>query len=557
MEQSVNELIKFFISQKTVKVKDGSISYIHTHEAISRLARFYEALRNAVDLKEEHLLRRNAIERILKRLIIIEDMTRENMGKEMIIELIRGGYLSNDTLPETKITEFEKIIGKYVRIIQELKEPDSLKAKLKNWLISVASVEIEEKLNPEQLFLEQILSGMAFKRLLPILKIKGVSEIEIKTQLFIAILKTIFKADEAVLRLRLLDAHIQGFSLENPESVNYLAKYIAGLSLTIEKEIKNKLNIRFGRYVKKFAPIFWVFRDYIKETVALTSLEISNSENNSDKSQNNVKFTTEFEENSEKILNKIKDEEHLTKTINRICERKYFEAKARLRRTIKKSIIFLLFTKTILAFTLELPYGLYILKKINHFSLFINVVFHPLLLAVIAIMIKTPGKENTDEIIKGAKELLNPFAPADVFKPQNIIQRSSLTNFVLNFIYTSFSLLIFTFIIIGLNKIHFNIVSIALFCFFLSLVSFLGWKSRQTVQEMFVLTPKEKLPSLLLDFFALPIISIGGWLIKKMPKFNIFTIILDFIIEAPFQIIIGGLESWAKFAREKREEIEI
>ncbi len=611
MNPVVIDLVNFFISQKTAKAKDGSISYLHIHETIGRLARFYEALRNAVDLKEEHLLRRNAIERILKRLIIFENISRKNMGRELLIELIRAGYLSNDALPDVRVQEFEKIINRYIRIIKGIEEPAPLKTKLQNWLISVASVEIEEKLNPEQLAQEKIITRLVFGELLPAVAIRGVSELEAKTQLFIAILKTILKADEAALRLRLLGAHCQGFDLDDSRAVAYLTKNLVGLSILIEKEIKNKLNVKFSCAIKKFAPIFWVFSDFIKETAMLTlinkddleknsysnnahpaeqksftplnsreansmglndeyltglapldneGLEKQNYSNNAHPAEQkslNSKYLTGQEELKENILLKIKNEEHINKVVGRICDRRYFEAKMRLWRTTKKSIIFLLLTKTILAFVLELPYGLYILKKVNHFSLFVNVIFHPFLLGMIASAIKIPGKENTSQIIKGIKELMSPDSTKEIFRSQVIIQRGRITNITLNFIYAFISLLIFILLIWGLYELHFNPVSITLFCFFLSLVSFLGWRSRQAIQEMFVAPQSEKFLPLLLDFFALPIISLGGWLTKKLPKFNVFTIIMDFLIEAPFQVIVGGLESWARFTKEKREEIEV
>ncbi len=562
MNQPIIELVNFFIGQKLAKTKDNSVSYLHTHEAISRLSRFYEALRNAVDLKEEHLIRRNAIERILKRLIIFENAGRQAMGKELLLELIRGGYLSNDALPESRVEEFEKIIGKYIQIIKGVDSASEEKQSLQNWVISVASVDIEEELNPEQLIQEKIITGIAFNELSPIVKISGVSEVESKTQLYIAILKTIIKADESLMRLRLLNAHCQGFDVLSPEAIKYLTKNIYGLSTVIEKEIQNKLNIKFSRHIKKFAPVFWLLTDFVREAVMLSSQDDQaetplSSAAETNKGADKPRLLADIAEIQKAIFLKIENEGYLNKVVGRICDRRYFEAKMRLKKATRKSIIFLLLTKTILALVLEFPYGLYILKKVNHLSLVINIVFHPILLKIIAASIKIPGPENTNSIIRGVKELLNPDLPKEIFKPQIISRRSPLANTTLNIVYAFISLFIFFFLIIGLIKLGFNIVSIALFCFFLSLVSFLGWRSRKSIQEMFVTSQPESFLALLLDFFALPVVNIGKWLTKKLPKFNIFTIILDFLIEAPFQVIVGGLESWAKFTKEKREELEI
>ena len=45
---------------------------IKVHQVSSRIAFLYERIRNTVDYKEEHLLRKTAIERILKRRLMTE-----------------------------------------------------------------------------------------------------------------------------------------------------------------------------------------------------------------------------------------------------------------------------------------------------------------------------------------------------------------------------------------------------------------------------------------------------------------------------------------------------
>ena len=48
------------------------VTTIHVDEIASRIAHFYERIRKIIDWKEENLLRRNAIKRILKRNLITE-----------------------------------------------------------------------------------------------------------------------------------------------------------------------------------------------------------------------------------------------------------------------------------------------------------------------------------------------------------------------------------------------------------------------------------------------------------------------------------------------------
>jgi len=76
---------------------EQGITTIHVDEVASRVAAFYEKIRGIIDWKEEHLLKRRAIERILKRRLfsklLSEGTISENsIAEPMILELIRGGH---------------------------------------------------------------------------------------------------------------------------------------------------------------------------------------------------------------------------------------------------------------------------------------------------------------------------------------------------------------------------------------------------------------------------------------------------------------------------------
>ena len=111
--------------QKAEDKDSDDIPRINVSSIVSRLSALYEKVRNAVDYEEDYLLRKNAIKRILKRQIIIEGFIKEgfvaNSGPEemslhLLTELIQGGYLPNNKIPETKIKEIALIIEKYIKL---------------------------------------------------------------------------------------------------------------------------------------------------------------------------------------------------------------------------------------------------------------------------------------------------------------------------------------------------------------------------------------------------------------------------------------------------------
>ena len=78
---------------------------------------------------------------------------------------------------------------------------------------------------------------------------------------------------------------------------------------------------------------------------------------------------------------------------------------------------------------------------------------------------------------------------------------------------------------------------------------------RSNAKELVMLSSKEGLLMILFDFFTLPVLRVGQWISRNTSKFNVLLFILDFIIEAPFKVLIEVAEEWVSFQRRKKEEI--
>ena len=107
LNQETKTLIaKYILWQRSLKPKEG-VSTMHVDEVASKVAVFYEQIRTIIDWKEEHLMRRAAIIRKLKRRFLDLELNnfsaQENMGESLILELIRGGQFPNDKIEETKV----------------------------------------------------------------------------------------------------------------------------------------------------------------------------------------------------------------------------------------------------------------------------------------------------------------------------------------------------------------------------------------------------------------------------------------------------------------------
>ena len=501
---------------------------IKVHEVTSTVAFLYEKIRNTVDYQEEHLLRKNAIARILKRRLATEK-SEFDVAKFLVSELIRARYLPNNAIPESRISELEEIIEKYTLLLNKVLLKDKVnkknEEKVFDWIIGIASCEIEEKLVPqacENAFLKYATETVSQKTVIANKEING-EEKEILSS--IAVLRSLTKSDTDLIRYQLFKLQRpEWFVAPSEELIRRLAANIHIIVDKIEAQISHPLGDAYLRYIKGNVAYFIVLQEIIAKN----------------------------KNNPERVFGHPL---YLEDAIKESCLKKYKEAAVKLKRSAVRSVLYIFITKMALAFVLEFPFDKYILGEVDYFALGINVIFPPFLMFLVAYSIKVPSKKNTEKIVKGIKEMVYGGSTNPPCKIKNALRQNSFFNKLFKAFYGLVFLASFGFIIFILNKLNFSAVSIALFLFFLSVVSFFGIRISRTARELVVVEKKEGIKSFFIDLFSLPIIQMGRWLSTQLGKINIFVFTLDFIIEAPFKTLVEIFEKWIDFMKEKKEEV--
>ena len=59
----------------------------------------------------------------------------------------------------------------------------------------------------------------------------------------------------------------------------------------------------------------------------------------------------------------------------------------------------------------------------------------------------------------------------------------------------------------------------------------------------------------LLELLALPIVSVGRWLVTKFERLNVVAVFMDFVIELPLKMILKFFDSFSVVLKEKKDEI--
>ncbi|PJA47238.1 hypothetical protein CO172_02510 [Candidatus Uhrbacteria bacterium CG_4_9_14_3_um_filter_36_7] len=523
MSSLLEQLVSTVVSSKQRVKPSQDEDVITVSETVSAAASAYETMRNYLEYDEEHLFRRNAIRRILKRRFGEDDF--KALSSDIIHELIWARYLPNKEIFVRTIDEVAAVLEKYQVLFDEisnLQESSSISL----WLIDMLSTEIEYHLVPP--LVNEQLALFAYQSLKQRVQwsATAMAKEDEDLALYIGVHRCIFKSNLPTLRYRIFLLYYPDWKT-NPSSdfIKQIAKNLPLIHTTIERVVNHPLRDVVFRAVQRHAINYQILLDLI-------------------------------EKDPEGFFTLVSNQSAFEKEIKKAADHRYQQFYVRLRRSLVRAVIFLFFTKMILGVIIELPYDVFILKTTNYIPLLTNIFFHPFILAVIGLSVRIPTKANTEKITEEILSLLNIGGKPWVLliKKRREWPRGFMGG-VFHGIYLLLFALTITIISSILRALDFNFVSIFIFLFFLSLVLFFGLRLRGGRREMVIVETGSGAFSTLIDIFFLPIIRFGRFISLNAPRINIFLFFLDFIIEAPFKALIRLIEGWLAFLKEKKEDI--
>ncbi len=520
--------MQYFLQQLVHKrsiTRAATEGTIKVSEVFGVIALIYEKIRGAIEYKREHLVRRNALERMLKRLLWErQGRNLETTAHLLLRELIWAHYLPNDHVAKSKITEVAAIIGKYIHLLNLLGGFSSVAETDRLWIIGVMSCEIEESLDiafERELFVELMFAWFQqhFHWQMP-----TIPEEQRDVQLYLAVHRALPKSDEAIMRYHLLIHRFPAWERPSQEDVLKVAQVFSKLKSEIEYHLNHPISLPLYRFVRKHAPPFEILQDVVVAT--------------------------------DNISGMIPNQEQLELKVREICQVKYTQIRDKVNRGIVRSIIYIFVTKVLLAAALELPYELFILGQIRLIPIGINVTLPPLMMALLGLTIKIPDERNTRRILDRIRNIVyQEYQTKPIPFMVGVAKTSTLLTSVFSVIYLLLFGITFGGISYILYRLHFNILSGGIFFIFLSLVMLFGFRVRSTANELMLTGNREGLFGYLINNLSLPFLNFGVLLSKGIAKLNILIVIMDFLIEAPLKTIIEVIEEWTTFMREKREEV--
>jgi len=516
-------------SIKSIKKKliPDDLSKITVSPTVSLFALVYERVRNAVEYREEHLIRRAAIERIVKRRIMLNPEGK-NEAENVLRELLWARYFPNGSLGGQDQIVVQSIIDKYLFLRKLLLSGRSGNQKEYQWefLVHMLTCEIEETLSPEDSARYANFTFFIYQVLRNKIKIQGLSDDQKDAYFLCALERSFRKNDKPYQRYHLFTTFYKPIHDYQEADLRDFASKFPAIMKKIDDNISSPYVESLVRYTRKQLPPFLILYSFVK---------------------------TKFKSIEQLLTNR----NQLWTEVDLMCREKYQQLASRMRVLSIRSFIYIFLTKMVFALLLEFPLSKWIYGIVNYESIAINTLFPPVLMLLIISFFKVPGEDNTRNIYNRLIDIVDAdknFETTVAYMPKKGREKKPILIFGFTIFYSLTFLVTFYLIIRILLLLRFNLVSISIFIFFISLVTFFSYRVKQIVNE-FRLSEKSNPLTPVIDFFFMPILSIGKFLSGGLAKLNFFIFIFDFLIEAPFKLIFEVVEEWISFVRKRKEEI--
>lgn len=502
---------------ETPKINQRPSESVKVDKRLANYIARYEKLRNIVGFHDEHLWRRFAIRRILKRQLLVSSRTRAS-ARDLLSELVLAQYIREEDVSEEAVAKVETVIDKYLASVDffQIDSPSS-RRETQNWFFGILAIEIEEILGflaHQEALLEAMTKEMNEQLEFPRYYLEGGQE---EIFILIATSEALLKADPEFIAYMLIKKWYPEW-FKSDQAASMLVHQVWDLRGMIDQYQKHPAYKQITRLAKKQAVIFWVLDEVIK------------------------KFQGDVTDISFKAFT--------------VVRQIYYKLQKKVKGQVWRSFIYLAITKFSLILILELPYDLWRTGQLHKMQPMVTLGVPLFLLVVLTIGVQVGNQANTKVIVKEVDNLLKGNKSELDLKVKMPAPRSILRSMVFNFIFTIVYAGSYGGMIYLLQRYHFNPVSTFLVVLYVTIVSYMAIRIRFTAERFRILKRKKGVGREVIYFFSLPILWTGRWLSKKFSQYNLLLLFFDLFFEAPFKTLVFVFRDFSDFAREMREGIE-
>lgn len=535
IQKLIEQYQRNLMAQKPQKV----VSTIHVDEVASKVAALYEKIRQVIDWKEEHLVRRTAIERILKRMLLSEisealtatDFKLEEIAESLVAELVRGGHLANDSVPRFKVTQVEQVLAKYIYILKNCPGKDTFsgskkKIDLYHWILAVAACEAESILSPslkEEALIECMTNIMA--KSISVNSGFALTDEAKWIQTYIAVHRALFHLDSPIIAYHLLRYYYPDWDNLSLSRLGEITNQIFDMAGYIERELSHSLAGHFSAICESYDTVYLLLGDILG-----------------------------LFEKPESIPGELANPSQLRNLMEIAYYRRLKTLKSRLFRMAAYSTLSIFIGNALSLFVVEVPLAKLVYGKFSPFAMAVDVLFPTALMFLLVALVRPPSKKNLHQLITHARKVVYQ-QERDVYEI-----RVSQKKGVLMGVFVKFLFFLFTVVSLGTTVFIFYIsripvTSIAIDAVNVAIIIGAALWIRGWARELTIGTEERGFLTLVFDSLTVPLAKFGSWLSARWRKFTSASIIFTALVDMPFLTFIDFIESWNQFLKEQRRKI--
>lgn len=518
-----------------------TITPIHVDEIASRIAKFYEMVRKVVDWKEDNVLRRSAIERALKRtlfpklsgVVIRTNIDTYRMAYTITADLIRGGHLPNDEIPQEAVLTVENALKKYLHILEHAQFPSHdlipIKRKINfaTFLIELAACEIEEILtNPvkERTLLRAMTESLAAR--IRILPEGSLHDEEKKTHVFIATCRTLFDLDDHFILYELIKFSYPGWEAPDTGLLAKLTTEIPRLWLSTEHILEHPISRQLYTICERIDTVFMLVGDVMEL----------------------------YKDAPQKLAAILSDKTALTAQLVEAYDKRYVSLKARLLRLAIFSTLSVFLSNWVTFFIVEVPMASWFYEGFNLFTAIIDFVLPTAVMFALVSIIRPPPAENIERVKKAVYQFVYNDERKKHFDVYLKRRRNPVVSFIMGVMYMTMMLGVLAGVGYVFYIARLPMTSVIFDTFTIALTFFAAVLIRNKSKELSV-DDRASVWEFLLDMISVPIARVGSFLAAKWKEYNIIAILFTFLIETPMVVVFDFIENWSQYLKERRSEL--
>lgn len=524
-----------------IEAAKKAVTPIHVDEIASRVAKFYEAVRKVVDWKEDNVLRRSAIERSLKRTLFprlsgvaqLAHLDVYRVAYSITADLIRGGHLPNDEIPQESVILVERALKKYLYILEHATFsvgdliPFKQKINFATFIIELASCEIEELLvNPvkERVLLQAMTESLTAR--IRVLPAGAFSDEDKKTHVFIAVCRTLFDLDDHFILYELLKFIYPGWSDPSPELLSKLSIDIPRVWQESRKILEHPLSRQLYTISERVDTVFMLIGDVMDQ----------------------------YKDNPHMFGKILSDKQSLTAKITEVYDKRFASLKQRLMRLAIFSTLSVFLSNWVTFFIVEVPLASWFYEGFNLFTAIVDFVVPTAVMFALVSIIRPPPAENIKTVLAAVYQFVYQNEKTKLYDVYLKKRNNPVFALVTSLLY---SIMMFG-VLGGVGYIFYisgmPITSVLFDTFTIALTFFAAVLIRNKAKELSV-DDRASVWEFLLDMISVPIARIGSVLAAKWKEYNIIAILFTFLIETPLVVVFDFIENWSQYLKERRSEL--